>query len=216
MNKLVILSTLGITAVIFLAAIILTSQNSSSKPMTTNNTPIPIPTGISIGKPPETTFDSSKEYLATLETSEGQITIKLNAKITPITANNFATLAKSNFFNNTIFHRVINGFMIQGGDPKGNGTGGPGYKFNDEPFTGEYLRGTVAMANSGPNTNGSQFFIMHQDYPLPKNYVIFGQVVSGLEVVDKIATAPVRPGPSGENSSPVSPVKILSVQILEK
>ena len=182
MNKLVILSTLGITAVIFLAAIILTSQNSSSKPMTTNNTPIPIPTGISIGKPPETTFDSSKEYLATLETTEGQITIKLNAKITPITANNFATLAKSNFFNNTIFHRVINGFMIQGGDPKGNGTGGPGYKFNDEPFTGEYLRGTVAMANSGPNTNGSQFFITLAPLAeLDGSRTIFGQVLEGLE-----------------------------------
>jgi cyclophilin family peptidyl-prolyl cis-trans isomerase len=106
--------------------------------------------------------------------------------------------------------------MIQGGDPKGNGTGGPGYKFADEPFSGEYLRGTVAMANSGPNTNGSQFFIMHQDYPLPKNYVIFGQVSSGLEVVDKIATAPVKSGPTGENSTPVNPVKVLSVEITEK
>ena len=104
--------------------------------------------------------------------------------------------------------------MIQGGDPKGTGSGGPGYSFADEPFTGEYLRGTVAMANAGPNTNGSQFFIMHKDYSLPKNYVIFGNVTSGIEVVDKIAIAPTQP--SGEGSTPVNPVKIESIEIIEK
>jgi len=104
--------------------------------------------------------------------------------------------------------------MIQGGDPKGDGTGGPGYTFADEPFAGDYNRGTVAMANAGPNTNGSQFFIMHQNYPLPKNYVIFGQVVKGMEVVDKIATAPTESG--GENSKPINPVKVTSVEIVEK
>ena len=106
--------------------------------------------------------------------------------------------------------------MIQGGDPRGNRTGGPGYKFNDEPFTGEYIRGTVAMANSGPNTNGSQFFIMHTNNPLPKNYVIFGKVISGMETVDAIAESPVQPSSSGESSSPITPVKILSVEIKEK
>src|SRR3989338_9693354 len=103
--------------------------------------------------------------------------------------------------------------MIQGGDPKGDGTGGPGYKFADEPFTGEYTRGTIAMANSGPNTNGSQFFIMHADNPLPKNYVIFGKVISGMETVDTIAESPVQPSLSGESSYPLTPVKILSVEI---
>jgi len=106
--------------------------------------------------------------------------------------------------------------MIQGGDPKGDGTGGPGYSFDDEPFSGDYNRGAVAMANAGPNTNGSQFFIMHKSYPLPKNYVIFGQVTKGLDVVDKIAEAPVKISASGELSQPITPVKITSVEIVEK
>ncbi|OGY52756.1 MAG: peptidylprolyl isomerase [Candidatus Buchananbacteria bacterium RIFCSPHIGHO2_02_FULL_45_11b] len=165
---------------------------------------------------PETIIDQSKTYTAILHTTAGDIQIALNAKATPITANNFVWLAKKNFYDNTIFHRVIKGFMIQGGDPKGDGTGGPGYQFNDEPFTGDYERGTVAMANAGPNTNGSQFFIMHADYPLPPNYVIFGQVAKGLDVVDKIAAAPVEMSSSGEQSKPVNPVKVNSVEIIEK
>src|SRR3989338_5990358 len=114
---------------------------------------------------PDMQIDKSKSYTAVLLTSAGTIVIELNAKQTPVTVNNFVTLARSKFYDGTIFHRAVRGFMIQGGDPKGNGTGGPGYKFDDEPFTGSYTRGTVAMANSGPNTNGSQFFIMHADYP---------------------------------------------------
>ncbi len=151
-----------------------------------------------------------------MNTTEGEIEISLAASLTRITVNNFVYLAKNKFYDNTIFHRVIDGFMIQGGDPMGNGMGGPGYKFDDEPFDGSYTRGTIAMANSGPNTNGSQFFIMHRDYPLPKNYVIFGKVINGLEVVDKIATASVTMSMSGENSTPVKPVTIKSVTILEK
>ncbi len=161
-------------------------------------------------------IDQKKTYTAKMKTTAGEIEISLNAGMTPVTVNNFVFLSKKNFYDNTIFHRAIKGFMIQGGDPVGNGTGGPGYKFNDEPFTGEYLRGTLAMANSGPNTNGSQFFIMHDDYPLPPNYVIFGKVTKGLDVVDKIATAPVTMSPSGENSKPVNPAKILSIEIMEK
>lgn len=159
-------------------------------------------------------LNKNKKYSAILRTEKGDITIELTADKTPITVNNFVTLAKKGFYNKTIFHRVIKGFMIQGGDPKGDGTGGPGYKFDDEPFTGEYTRGTVAMANAGPNTNGSQFFIMHADNPLPKNYVIFGKVTSGMDVVDIIAESPVQP--SGEMSTPVTPTKILSVDIKEK
>ena len=154
-----------------------------------------------------------KKYTAVLHTSKGDITVKLNEDQTPKTVENFVSLAKKDFYNGTIFHRVIKDFMIQGGCPDGNGMGGPGYKFDDEPFTGEYNRGTVAMANAGPNTNGSQFFIMHADVPLPKNYTIFGQVIEGLETVDKIAEAEVIPG--GEGSSPVEPVKITSVEIIE-
>ena len=164
-------------------------------------------------KVPKLLIDKTKKYSAILHTEKGDITIILNADETPITVNNFVTLAKKGFYNNTIFHRVIKGFMIQGGDPKGDGTGGPGYTFADEPFTGEYTRGTIAMANAGPNTNGSQFFIMHQDNGLPKNYVIFGKVMAGLSVVDAIAEAPVKASPSGEMSTPVIPVKILSIDI---
>ena len=165
---------------------------------------------------PEMQISNQREYLVSLDTSEGKIVIKLKNQETPITANNFVYLARQGFYDGTIFHRAIDGFMIQGGDPRGDGTGGPGYRFDDEEFTGEYTRGTVAMANAGPNTNGSQFFIMHQDYPLPPNYVIFGQVIEGLEVVDKIATAPVQMSLSGENSQPVEPVMIEAVSVEEK
>lgn len=166
--------------------------------------------------PPPMSIDENKSYQAVLTTSEGVITVELNAKQTPITVNNFVTLAKKGFYNGTIFHRVMKDFMIQGGDPKGDGTGGPGYRFDDEPFDGEYTRGTIAMANAGPNTNGSQFFIMHQDYDLPKNYIIFGKVLSGIETVDKIAEAPVKVGAMGEQSTPVNPVKVEMVEIIEK
>lgn len=167
-------------------------------------------------KKPDFILDNNKNYQAKLTTSEGEIIINLNTKETPITANNFVYLSEKGFYNNTIFHRVIEGFMIQGGDPLGNGTGGPGYRFDDEPFTGEYTRGTVAMANAGPNTNGSQFFIMHKDYSLPKNYVIFGEVIEGLNTVDKIATAAVQLSRSGEDSSPVEPIIIEKVEIITK
>ncbi len=166
-------------------------------------------------KPFDMTIDKTKKYSAILRTAEGDIELELFADKTPTTVNNFVNLAKSNFYNNTVFHRAIKGFMIQGGDPKGDGTGGPGYRFDDEPFEGEYIRGTVAMANAGPNTNGSQFFIMHADYPLPKNYVIFGRVTKGLEIVDKIAEAEVGMSPSGEMSKPVSPVKVTKIEISE-
>ena len=160
--------------------------------------------------------NKAKILTAVLHTEKGDMTVSLNTNQTPKTVNNFVTLAKKGFYNGTIFHRVIKGFMIQGGDPKGDGTGGPGYKFDDEPFTGEYTRGTIAMANAGPDTNGSQFFIMHADNPLPKNYIIFGKVIKGIEIVDAIAESEVRPSFSGENSTPVSPTKILSVVIQEK
>lgn len=162
---------------------------------------------------PAMEIDITKKYTALLKTSEGDIELELFVDKTPITVNNFVSLARKKFYDGTIFHRVIKGFMIQGGDPEGTGRGGPGYQFDDEPFEGEYKRGIVAMANAGPDTNGSQFFIMHDDTPLPKNYVIFGEVTKGLEVVDKIATAPVKTG--GEGSTPVSPVKIQSVEIKE-
>jgi peptidyl-prolyl cis-trans isomerase A (cyclophilin A) len=164
---------------------------------------------------------------ATLDTSMGKITARLYEKEAPKTAANFIGLAtgkkswtdprtgqKSNkpLYNGTVFHRVVKGFMIQGGDPLGTGTGGPGYKFEDEMPEGpqfDYTPGTLAMANSGPNTNGSQFFIMHGDArgKLPKNYNIFGKVVEGMSVVNKIASAPVTMSEGGADSTPSKPVK---------
>lgn len=166
----------------------------------------------------ESPFDINvnKKYTATLKTTKGDIVIWLNVKDTPITANNFVFLARKNFYDNTIFHRVIKGFMVQGGDSNGDGTGGPGYRFADEPFDGEYTRGTVAMANAGPDTNGSQFFIMHEDYPLPKKYVIFGRVLSGMDVVDAIAETQVVGNQSGELSQPLVPIVVADVDIQER
>jgi cyclophilin family peptidyl-prolyl cis-trans isomerase len=167
-------------------------------------------------QPPAMQIDQNKTYTAVLKTSKGDITIDLDAKRVPKTVNNFVSLSRDGFYNGTIFHRVIADFMIQGGDPKGDGTGGPGYKFDDENLEGKYTRGTVAMANSGPNTNGSQFFIMHKDYDLPNNYVIFGHISAGMDAVDKIATAPTTDNGQGEMSKPVDPVKIDSIEITEK
>jgi cyclophilin family peptidyl-prolyl cis-trans isomerase len=166
--------------------------------------------------PPPMTIDQNKKYTATLKTDAGDIVVELTAKETPITVNNFVFLAREKFYDGTIFHRVIKDFMIQGGDPEGTGAGGPGYKFADEKFSGTYTRGTVAMANAGPDTNGSQFFIMHGNQALPPNYVIFGKVVTGMETADKIASAPVKPSTSGEDSSPVTLVRVETIQILEK
>jgi peptidylprolyl isomerase len=165
---------------------------------------------------PAMQIDQNKKYSAVVKTGEGDISIDLSVKKTPITVNNFVALARENFYNGLIFHRVMKDFMIQGGDPKGDGSGGPGYKFEDEKLEGKYTRGTVAMANSGSNTNGSQFFIIHNDHDLPGKYVIFGHVSSGMDTVDKIASAEAVDNGAGEKSKPVSPVKIESVEIIEK
>ncbi len=141
--------------------------------------------------PPDMTIDLDRAYTATLDTNHGEIVIELDPARSPLTVNNFVFLARDGYYDGVIFHRVIENFMIQGGDPTGTGTGGPGYKFRDEiEGAGEYSRGTVAMANAGPNTNGSQFFICHTDVGLPHSYTIFGSVRSGLETVDSIATTP--------------------------
>lgn len=192
-------------------------QNPQTEPNTTTREDIPMKKNKIETKPTQALqIDKSKKYTAILHTEKGNITIVLTADKTPITVNNFVSLAKKGFYDNTIFHRIMKGFMIQGGDPKGDGTGGPGYQFADEPFEGAYTRGVVAMANAGPNTNGSQFFIMHADYALPKNYVIFGKVTSGIETVDAIALSPVQISSSGEISSPVNPVKVLTIDIKEE
>ncbi|MFT0813862.1 peptidylprolyl isomerase [Synechococcus sp. OH20] len=155
-------------------------------------------------------IDPAKSYTATLETTAGTMVLELFPQEAPLTVNNFVFLANDHFYDGVIFHRVIRGFMIQSGDPTGTGRGGPGYRFPDEPVQRPYTRGTLAMANAGPNTNGSQFFIMHADYPLPPNYTIFGQLIEGEDVLDKIATAP-----TGPQDRPLNPVAIKSVRISE-
>ncbi len=172
--------------------------------------PTPMPSPKMQFEKAEQVTNNKNSYTATIKTSAGNIVVKLSNN-TPVTTNNFVFLAQKKFYDGVIFHRVIPGFMIQGGDPTGTGMGGPGYKFADEKFTGEYKRGVIAMANSGPNTNGSQFFIMHADYPLPPNYVIFGETTEGLETVDKIAA-----GKTGPSDRPVAPIVIETIEITEK
>jgi cyclophilin family peptidyl-prolyl cis-trans isomerase len=159
---------------------------------------------------PEMVIDPAKTYTAKIETTAGRMEAEFFPGDAPRTVNNFVFLARDGYYKDVIFHRVIKGFMIQGGDPTGTGRGGPGYQFKDEPVTRKYERGTLAMANAGPNTNGSQFFIMHADYPLPPNYTIFGKLTSGEDVLDTIATAA-----TGAQDRPTSPVAIQSITIEE-
>ena len=156
-------------------------------------------------------IDSTKRYSATLETTLGTMVIALDAAAAPLTVNNFVYLAAHHYYDGVIFHRIIKGFMCQGGDPEGSGRGGPGYKFGDElPKPGKYQIGSVAMANAGPNTNGSQFFIISgpSGVSLPPLYSLFGQVVKGLEIVEKMQNVATRPG-----DRPVEDVVIKSVTI---
>lgn len=170
--------------------------------------------------PPAMSVDENKTYKATIVTSKGTMVLDLFVKDAPITVNNFVFLAREGFYADTVFHRIIKGFMIQGGDPIGNGTGGPGYRFEDEPVMREYTKGTIAMANAGPDTNGSQFFIMHADYALPKNYTIFGSIdksdTASLAVLDAIGQSPVAMSQSGEQSKPTEKIVVQSVTIVEK
>lgn len=157
-----------------------TNQNNSNNPKekTLNNLQFP-------GILPAGRIENKK---AVIETAKGTISIDLYADKAPKTVSNFVYLAEKGYYDGLTFHRVVPGFVIQGGDPNGTGTGGPGYKFPDEPVVGDYLDGTVAMANSGPDTNGSQFFICLGDQKgLPKQYNLFGQVTVGLDVIGKIA-----------------------------
>ncbi len=165
---------------------------------------------------PEMNIDTNMNYEGVITTTMGTMTVEFFTSDAPVTVNNFINLAKDGYYNDIIFHRVISGFMIQGGDPSGTGHGDmgkyPGYKFEDELDNQRpYEKGILAMANAGPNTNGSQFFIMHVDYPLPYQYTIFGKVTDGLDVIDKIASVE-----TGEGDRPVNDVVIESVEIKEK
>ena len=166
--------------------------------------------------PPPITIDQNKTYTANISTNYGDITVQLLPKEAPLAVNNFVFLSRQKYYEGVKFHRIIKGFMMQGGDPTGTGGGDPGYRFADEPVTRNYLTGTLAMANAGPNTNGSQFFIMLSDYPLSKNYTIFGLTTAGLDVVKKIGDVPVTIGGDGAPSKPTVDVHINSITITEK
>jgi cyclophilin family peptidyl-prolyl cis-trans isomerase len=197
-----------------------TSTEEMTPPPATKNQAVPPSAPTPITKPTTPTKDTSMTpytAYAKITTNKGAMTIGFYGKEAPKTVENFLTLTKKGFYDGITFHRVIPGFMIQGGDPSGNGTGGPGYKFNDEIdptnalYKRGYARGVVAMANAGPNTNGSQFFIMHKDYPLPPSYTIFGEVISGIETVDAIEL--VKTGPADR---PVEPVIMTKVEVVDR
>jgi cyclophilin family peptidyl-prolyl cis-trans isomerase len=165
---------------------------------------------------------SSGGLHAVIDTDKGPIELEFLPADAPMAVENFRLLAEHNYYDGLTFHRVLKGFMIQGGDPAGDGTGGEsawGDSFADEInpesalYRDGYRRGIVAMANAGPNTNGSQFFIMHDTYPLPPNYVIFARVTSGMEAVDAIAEAPMTRGADGEMSQPTTPDRIKKITI---
>ena len=162
---------------------------------------------------PAMTIDPNKIYTATIDTTAGEIKLELYPKDAPHHVNSWVFLARDGFYNDVIFHRVIPGFMIQGGDPTGTGTGGPGYKLKQEFNARSHKRGVLSMARTNdPNSAGSQFFLMHEDSPfLDKQYTAFGMITNGIETVDKIVSAP-RDG----NDRPKNPTKINKITIEEK
>jgi peptidyl-prolyl cis-trans isomerase A (cyclophilin A) len=165
------------------------------------------------GAPPEMQLDDEADYRATMETSQGTVVLDLYEDLTPITVNNFVALARDGFYDGLIFHRVIEGFMIQGGDPQGDGTGGPGYTFEDEIVDGITFEepGLLAMANSGPDTNGSQFFITVAPTPhLDGLHTIFGRVIDGMDVVRSVSRVE-----TDDQDRPVEPVVIESIAVEE-
>ena len=167
---------------------------------------------------PSNCLDASKTYTAVVTTNKGEFSIVLDQTKAPLAANNFVTLARYKYFDNTQCHRAILDFVVQCGDPTATGSGGPGYSFADElPQAGEYKLGSIAMANSGPNTNGSQFFIItgDQGVTLPPSYTLFGQVTSGLDTTVPALNAASNPDPAANGVPPLETLTIVSVVITE-
>ena len=212
-----------LTGIIALSLIITscggTGENTSKQTASTTTTSKTGSTTVkkTYSAPPAMTIDQNKQYTATIKTNYGDIVVQLFPKDAPLAVNNFIFLARQGFYDGVKFHRVIKDFMVQSGDPTGTGSGGPGYSFKDEPISRDYVQGTLAMANSGANTNGSQFFItlVNMSGRLGKNYTIFGLVTSGFDVVQKIGNVPVKTA-NGEASSPTVDVHIVTVTITEK
>ncbi len=198
------------------------TTNNSQTSQTSSNATTTVPDKATSTKPTSSSMQPISKHKVKIQTTKGDIVIELFDQDAPLAVNNFLTLTRKGFYNGTIFHRVIKGFMIQGGDPLANGTGGPGYTFADEldPNTPSaklgYRKGTVAMANAGPNTNGSQFFIMLADYTkppqyLPHNYTIFGRVIQGQSIVDAIGNVKTH----AVSDKPVDGVFMTKVTVLE-
>ncbi|MGE0730679.1 MAG: peptidylprolyl isomerase [Acidimicrobiia bacterium] len=168
----------------------------------------------SFDAPPPFCIDRTARYSAVIDTSVGAMVVALDPRGAPNTVNNFVVLARYHFYDGLTFHRIIKGFMCQGGCPEGTGTGGPGYTFADElPKRGRYEIGSIAMANAGPDTNGSQFFLVSgpKGVALPPQYSLFGKVVRGLEVLEALQSVP-----TGAGGAPVEPVTITSITIEER
>jgi cyclophilin family peptidyl-prolyl cis-trans isomerase len=204
MSKQIIFGLVAVVAVIIAGYLIISNPNNSQE----------VNQAIDYQNIESNMESSTTNHLVTIKTNLGEIKFETYDTDVPNTVANFIKLANEGFYNGVIFHRVIDGFMIQGGDPTGTGTGGPGYKFADElnpatpSYQAGYQKGVVAMANAGPNTNGSQFFIMVADYPLPNNYTIFGRVVEGQAVADQIAKVA-----KDSADKPLSPVVMEAVTV---
>ncbi|MEW6034808.1 MAG: peptidylprolyl isomerase [Chloroflexota bacterium] len=218
MKRRVLVLVLALGALLALSACARESGGSRA----TTAGPVPVPTATkgertlkTYTAPPGMVIDPGKKYQATMHTTKGDIVFELFAAEAPKTVNNFVFLARDGFYDGVKFHRIMKGFMVQSGDPTGTGAGGPGYRFEDEPVTRNYVAGTLAMANAGSNTNGSQFFIVHKVANLPKSYTIFGIVTKGMDVVDRIASTPVVANRWGEMSLPTEDVLITGIEIQE-
>ena len=208
----------------YFVLLLLLSFCSTGDEITTEEADVQIETTTTIGvemsdkvydKQPEMDINTESSYTAVIKTNLGDMTVEFFTGDAPMTVNNFISLSKDGYYDNVIFHRVISGFMIQGGDPSRTGHGDygkyPGYEFEDELNNQRpYEKGILAMANRGPNTNGSQFFIMHEDYPLPYSYTIFGKVVDGFDVIDEIASVE-----TDSADKPTTDVVISTVEVTE-
>ena len=166
--------------------------------------------------PPPMTIDAEREYRAVVSTNQGAMVFRLLPAEAPMAVNSFVFLARKRFYKGLWFHRIVEGFLIQGGDPTGRGSGGTGYTFPDEPVKRDYVRGTLAMANAKPHGNSSQFFIVHQDATLPRRYTIFGALQEGFDALDRLAATPVTEGPTGEVSRPTELAVIQRIEIVEE
>ena len=205
-----------LTLVVFISCSGQTDTSNESVELNTNNEEGEVLSNNKVYESiPEMNIDITKNYTAVIKTSMGDMSVEFFTEDAPMTVNNFINLSRDGYYDDVIFHRVISGFMIQGGDPSGTGHGEmgkyPGYKFEDELNNQRaYEKGILAMANAGPDTNGSQFFIMHVDYPLPYQYTIFGIVTDGQDVIDKIASVQ-----TGDGDRPVTDVVIKTVEVKE-